>query len=96
MTFFRLVDPAQTITDVDSSDDIALLVNTPTRAESLLHSLQQAARGIGFNDNADKTDYMCFNNKKDIPTLNDGTLKLVNKFIYLRSSISSTENDINV
>ena len=31
---------AQTITDVDYSDDIALLTNTPSQVESLLHSLE--------------------------------------------------------
>ena len=30
--------PAQTITDVDYADAIALLANTPTQAESLLHA----------------------------------------------------------
>ena len=29
-------------------------------------------------------------------TLNSGSLKLVDKFMYLRSSVSSTENDINL
>ena len=32
--------PAQTITDTDYSNDIALLANTPTQAKTLLHSLQ--------------------------------------------------------
>ena len=32
--------PAQTITDTDYTDDIALLANIPTQAESLLHSLE--------------------------------------------------------
>ena len=32
--------PAQTITDVDYADDIALLVNMPAQAETLLHSLE--------------------------------------------------------
>ena len=35
--------PAQTITDADYADDIALLANTPVQAESLLHSLEKAA-----------------------------------------------------
>ena len=39
---------------------------------------------------------MCFNKKGDISTLNGGSLKLVDKFSYLESSISSTENCINV
>ena len=32
--------PAQTITDVDYADDIALLANIPAQAETLLHSLK--------------------------------------------------------
>ena len=52
---------AQTITDADYADDIALLPNTLTQAESLLHSLEQVAGGIALYINADKTEYMCFN-----------------------------------
>ena len=33
--------PAQTITDSDCADDIALLANTPAQAETLLHRLEQ-------------------------------------------------------
>ena len=32
--------PAQTITDMDYADDIALLANTPAQHETLLHSLE--------------------------------------------------------
>ena len=39
--------PAQTITDADYADDIALLANTPAQAETLLHSLERTAAGIG-------------------------------------------------
>ena len=38
---------------------------------------------------------MSFNRRGDISTLNGTTLKLVDKFTYLGSSVSSTENDIN-
>ena len=86
---------AQTITDADYADDIALLANTPAQAESLLHSLERAASGIGFHVNANKTEYICFNQKGDISTLKNGHLKLVDKFTYLGSNVSSTENDIN-
>ena len=41
-------------------------------------------------------EYMCFNQKGDISTLTGGSLKLVDKFTYLRSNDSSTENDINM
>ena len=56
--FFKLTKersrryPAQTITDADYADDIALLANTKT----LLHSLERAAAGIGLHVNAYKTE----------------------------------------
>ena len=53
--------PAKTITDADYADDIALLANTPTQAETLLHSLERAAAGIGLQVNTHKTEYMSFN-----------------------------------
>ena len=85
---------AETNTGSGYADDIALLSNTPTQAESLLHSLQQAAGGIGLHVNADKMEYMCFNQEGDISTLTGSSLKLVDKFTYLGSSVSSTESDI--
>ena len=80
----------------DYTDDLALLANTPTHTESLLHSLKQAAGSIGLHVNADKTECMSFNQKGDISTLNSGSLKLGDKFSYLGRSISSTENDNNM
>ena len=53
--------PAKTITDADYADDITILANASTQAETLLHSLKRAAAGIGFHVNAHKTEYMCFN-----------------------------------
>ena len=87
--------PAQTITDADYADNIVLLANAPTQAETLLHSLERAAAGIGFHVNAHKTEYMCFNQRGDISTQNGNSLKLVDKFTYLGSSVSLTETDIN-
>ena len=82
--------------DIDYTDDIALLANTPIQAESLLQCLEQAAGSIGLHVNAGKIEYMGFNQKGDIVTLNGGSLKLVEKFTYLRSSVSTTENDIKM
>ncbi len=45
--------------------------------------------------NTDKMEDMCFNQRGDISTLNGRSLKLVDKFTYLGSSVSSTETDIN-
>ena len=87
--------PTQTIMDAEYADDIALLVNTPAQAEYLLHSLEQAVASIGLNVNSHKTEYMCFNKRGDISTLNVSFLKLVDKFTYQGSSVSSTETDIN-
>ena len=39
--------------------------------------------------------YMCFNQTGDISTLNVSSLKLVDKFTYLGSSVSSTGTDID-
>ena len=83
--------PAKTITDADYADDIALLANTPNQAETLLHSLEPAAAGIGLHVNAHKTEYMCFNQAVDIFTLYGTSLKLVDKFTYRGSSVSSTD-----
>ena len=88
--------PAQTITDAVYADDIALLANTPTQAETHLHSLERAGDGIGLHVNADNIEYMCFNKSSDISTLNGSSLKLVDKFTYLGRSVSSTETDINM
>ena len=74
---------------------MALLANTPAQAQTLIRCLERAAAGIGLHVNADKTEYMCFNQRSYISTLNGSSLKLVNKFTYLGSSVSSTENDIN-
>ena len=87
--------PAKTINDADYADDIALLANTPNQAEILLHSLERAAVGIGFHVNAHKTEYMCYNQTGDISTQDGTSLKLVDKFSYQGSSVSSTEKDID-
>ena len=88
--------PAQTITDVDYTNDIALLANPPTQAETLLHSLEPAAADIGIYVNAHKMEYMCFNQRRGISTLNSSSLKWVDNFTFLGSSVSSTETDINM
>ena len=87
--------PAKTITGADNADDIALLTNTPNQAETQQHSLERAATGIGLHVNAHKTEYMCYNQTGDIYTLDGTPLKLVDKFTYLGSSVSSTEKDID-
>ena len=69
----------------------AILANTPNQAETLLHRLERAAAIIGLHVNAHKTIYMRYNQTGDITTLDGTTRKLVDKFTYLGSSVSSTE-----
>ena len=83
------------ITDADYADDITILANTPNQPETLLHSLERAAAGIGFHVNAHKTEYTCYNQTSNISTPDGTPLKLVDKFTYLGSSVSSTEMDID-
>ena len=82
---------AQTITNADYADDIELQVNSPAQAESLLYSLEQAAGDIGHHVNADKKEYICFNQRGDINTLRGSPLKQVDKFTYLESSVINRE-----
>ena len=79
--------PAHTIMDADYTDDITLLANTPAQAETLLHSLERAAAGIGLNVNANKVECTCFNQRDDVSTLNGTSLKLVDNFPFLGSSV---------
>ena len=65
--------PAKTITDADYADDIA--ANIPNQAETLLHSLERAAAGIGLYVNAHKTECMCYIQTSDISTLDRTSLK---------------------
>ena len=76
--------PAKTITDIDN---IAILANAPAQAKTLRHSLERAVKGIGLHVNAHKMEYMCLNQTGDISTLGGSSLKLVDKFTYLGSSV---------
>ena len=60
-----------------------------------MHSLERAVTGFGLHVNALKTEYMCYNQTGNISTLDGTSLKLVDKFTYLGSSVSSTEKDID-
>ena len=42
--------PEHTITDADYTDDIALLANTPSEAQTLLHSLERQCTQDGIHE----------------------------------------------
>ena len=50
---------------------------------------------MGLQVNTDKTEYMCFNQRGNISTLNGSSLKLIDNFTYQGSIVSSTEKVIN-
>ena len=64
-----------------------------SQAKTLLHRLERAENGIGLNFNADNKEYIFFNQRGGISTLNRSSL--VEKFTYLGSNVSLTETDIN-
>ena len=57
--------------------------------------MERTAAGISLHVNAHKTEYMCFNQTANISTVERTSLKLVDKFTYRGSSVSSTEKDID-
>ena len=71
-----------------------LLTNTLAQVESLLHSMEQVAKGIGVYENSDKIESMYFYKDGAIPSLNGKPL--INQFIYFGSNISSTEINVNI
>ena len=75
--------------------DKAFLANKPTQAKFLLHCLHSRG-GQCLHMNADKTEYMSFNQERTISTQNGGPLKFVDRFAYLGSSVSSTESDVSM
>ena len=81
--------PAKIITDSDYADDIAILENTPNQAKTLLYSLDKPPQALASISMHAKR------NTCDIFTLDRSSLKLVDKFTYLGSSVSSTEKDID-
>ena len=62
--------------DTDHADDPAL-ASTPTQAESLRYSLEQAAKSIGLHVNANETKLMCFKQERAISTRSGEPMKLI-------------------
>ena len=55
----------QSITDGNYADDTALKANTPAQDQSIWHTEEREAGGKGLYVNANKTKYMCFNQRDD-------------------------------
>ena len=85
----------EAITDANSAYD-ELHANTPAQAESQVHSLEQAAGDIDCYMDANKTETMCFKQEGANSTQSGNFHKLVYRFTFLGSNISSTESDGNI
>ena len=73
--------PALKIWGMWGTPSLPLLPNSPAQAESPQRSLERRAPGIGSYVNADKTEYMWFNQRGNISTLKCGPLELVDNDI---------------
>jgi hypothetical protein len=85
--------PAEHVTDLDFADDLAIPANTVADAESLLHSLEEAAAYVGLYCNETKTEYTSSNPNPNMTSLAGATLKHVPDFRYLGSHIMKSEKD---
>ena len=88
------VPPAKTITDADYADDIVILANMPNQPKHYCIVWNELPQALDFMSRHTKLN-VCFNQAGDISTLEGTSLKLVDKFTYLGSSVSSTEKDID-
>ena len=69
--------------------DLTLLANIPAKAESQMHELEQAARGVGYLVNANKSDYMNLKNEGTISSFSGKPLIFLDHFTYLVNRIIS-------
>ena len=84
------------ITDLDFADDIALISETISQAQTLLSRVEAEAAGVGLMANPKKTKVIIFNQNGDnnIRTSDGSILEVVSEFTYLGSLVSSSEADI--
>ena len=90
-------EPTKYLTDLGFADDLALISHTIKDAESLLQSLEYAAKIIGLQCNEDKTEYMTTAvNLEELKSLNGTILKKVDDFKYLGSYIADSQKDFRI
>ena len=82
------------MTGADYTYDPSLPTNTSAQSRPLLHSLEQAARGISYKKK-DKRELMFFKQDGAI-SLSSEILKLVYQLIFLDNKITPTEIDVNL
>ena len=73
------------ITDFDFTDDIALVTEEINQAEEFLQRVQNSAARIRLHLNADKTEFICFNQEQESVLNTIGNDKI--KFMALSTSV---------
>ena len=74
--------PAIHFTDADFADDIALITNTISEAQTLLNSLESAANCVSLYLNDSKTEYMSYVKTND--ATDNMILKTISGYILKR------------
>ena len=87
---------AKTITDADYVNDIAIQANAPAQAETPLNlSGTSRHRALTSMSMYTKRNRCALIKQATFSTLCGSSLKLVDKYIYVESTVSSTEKDID-
>ena len=89
--------PAQHLTDLDFADDLALIAESISDAESLLQSLEFAASQVGLYCNEGKTEFLTTSpSPSELKSLNNVNIKRVEDFKYLGSHIADSQKDFKI
>ena len=85
----------QRLSDLDFADDIAMIDESEQRLQHTTSEVEEKGRKVGFTINSKKTKFMdAAKERNDITTTlsNQNSLENVDKFVYLRSTISHNSN----
>ena len=90
--------PPVVITDIDFTDDIALISEEIEQAQKMLSSVEVETRKVGLHLNEKKTEVMLYNQDYETPikSRTGKDIRRVEKFKYLGGWMSSTEKDFEV
>ncbi len=80
------------VTDLDFTDDIALVSDTASKAQEILDRVETTAIRVGLHMNSKKTKCIIFNQQEDVSirTTSGTILEVVQDFKYLGSWMHST------
>ena len=88
--------PAEHITDLDFSDDLAIISNTVKNAQSLIYALEEASAYVGLYCNDIKTEFVSTETDPKIVSFAGKTTKHVPEFKYLGSYIMNSGKDLKI